>query len=368
MANTKVKVSGFEIMFSEGVKMNDFFQELESISKNKKINVSTYSTRVYTRIIENLVVGLILTFKDDKKRLATEKDINGKLKVNRIELKEHQASTEASLFCFNPSTQSGLFTHYAGAASISVYTAIFNQANKNIKQRLIDQRIDELSDFGRKGNTKIIRSRAQNEFHGSLTFKYIYQEKDLDQILSKLKNLSEVEVTTSLGVPQEPIFRHLGTMTKKTTQTINFLESFRAIENLKNHLSNFVKDALSQKEKNYALRLIGTSLAGERVQYWLGANIEEYGFFNYDDYVDGLPEDIWDNYANCDALINLINKVKEQNESFGEIEPVSSWGKYQSATDLQKEPVSPKSKVDSLINEFDHQDDESKPLQIEMHI
>ncbi|WP_133151431.1 hypothetical protein, partial [Vibrio lentus] len=212
MAGTKVKVSGFEMQFSEGVEMNDFYQELELISRNQEIIVGAYSTRVYTRIVDGLAVGLILTFKDDRKKLATEQDGSGKLKVNRIELKENQTSTEASLFCFNPSTKCGVFTHYAGAASVSVYTSIFGQAHKNVKDRLVNQRVDEYSRGRSRGDIKRIKYRAQAEFGGSFSFKYIYQEKDLTQILDNLKTLSEVEVITELGIPEEPIFRHLGTV------------------------------------------------------------------------------------------------------------------------------------------------------------
>jgi len=67
MASTKVKVSGFDMEFSSGIQMNDFYQELESISKKQDIRVGIYSTRLYTRLIDGLAVGLILTFKDDKK-------------------------------------------------------------------------------------------------------------------------------------------------------------------------------------------------------------------------------------------------------------------------------------------------------------
>jgi hypothetical protein len=365
MASTKVKVSGFEMQFSEGIKINDFFQELESISKRPEIKVGIYSTRVYTRIIDGLAVGLILTFKDDKKKLATEKDGSGKLKVNRIELMENQASTEASLFCFNPSTRSGIFTHYAGSASVSIYTSIFNQAHKSVKNRLIDQKINELSGWGSRGDTKRIRSRAQDEYSGSFSFKHIYQEKDLNQVLDNLKNLSEIEVTTELGIPNEPVFRHLGATAKKTTQTVSFLDQFKSIENLKGHLSNFVKEVFSVKDKKYALKLIGTSLSGQRAQYWLGANVEEYGFFDYDNYIDELPEEVWDDYVSCLALKSLITKVTENSEVFGDISPVTSWEKYSSLMDLSPQPNIP-TEGGSLKSMDDFKDELVDPLQIEM--
>jgi hypothetical protein len=366
MGSTKVKVSGFEMDFSSGIEMNDFFQELESISKKQDIRVGIYSTRIYTRIIDNLAVGLILTFKDDKKKLATQKDGSGKLKVNRVELKEYQTSTEASLFCFNPVTKSGVFTHYAGAASVSVYTSIFNQAHKTVKDRLVDQKVNEYSRGKSSGDLKRIKSRAQGDFPGSFSFKYIYQEKDLDQILENVKTLSEIEVTTELGIPDEPVFRHLGSVAKKTTQTISFLDKFKTIENLKGHLSNFIHDAFSSKDKKYALRLVGASLTGQRAQYWLGDNIEEYGFFNYDQYIDDLPEDIWDKYDSCPALINLIEIIEGKSETFGKIKTVQSWGKHQSASDLSKSPDIKNFPSGSLKNMSDFKEDNLSPLQIEM--
>ncbi|MFQ1970942.1 hypothetical protein [Aeromonas veronii] len=366
MAGTKVKVSGFEMQFSDGIEMNDFYQELELISRNQDINVGTYSTRVYTRIVDELAVGLILTFKDDRKKLASEEDGSGKLKVNRIELKEHQTNTEASLFCFNPSTKSGVFTHYAGAASVSVYASIFGQAHKNVKDRLIDQRIDEYSRGRSRGDIKRIKQRAQGELGGTFSFKYIYQEKDLGQILENVKTLSEVEVITELGIPEEPVFRHLGAVTKKTTQTISFLDQFKVIENLKGHLSNFIHEIFAQKNKKYALRLIGASLSGQRVQYWIGDNVEEYGFFEYDDYIDELPDDVWDNYLECAALSNLSDVLKNKSETFGELQSVATWGKYQSVSDLSPEPNLNSAKSKSLKSNEDFKSEKLPPLQIEM--
>lgn len=366
MASTKVKVSGFEMEFSGGIQMNDFYQELESISKKQDIRVGIYSTRLYTRIIDGLAIGLILTFKDDKKKLATETDGSGKLKVNRVELKEHQTSTEASLFCFNPVTKTGIFTHYAGAASVSVYTSIFNQAHKNVKDRFIDQKVNEYSRGRSAGDLKRLKSRAQGDFTGSFSFKYIYQEKDLDQILENVKTLSEIEVTTELGIPDEPVFRHLGSVAKKTTQTISFLDQFKTIENLKGHLSNFIHDAFGAKNKKYALRLIGTSLNGQRVQYWLGENIEEYGFFDYDQYIDDLPEDIWDKYDCCPALISLIKIINSKSETFGKINSVSTWDKYKSVADLSEVPDIDNAPSGSLKNMADFKEDNLSPLQIEL--
>jgi len=368
MASTKVKVSGFDMEFSGGIQMNDFYQELESISKKQDIRVGVYSTRLYTRIIDGLAIGLILTFKDDKKKLATEKDGSGKLKVNRVELKEHQTSTEASLFCFNPLTKSGIFTHYAGAASVSVYTSIFNQAHKNVKDRLIDQKVNEYSRGKSSGDLKRIRSRAQNDFPGSFSFKHIYQEKDLDQILENVKTLSEIEVTTELGIPDEPVFRHFSSIAKKTTQTISFIDQFKKVDNLKKHLSNFIHEAFSSKDKKYALKLIGASLSGQRAQYWIGENIEEYGFFDYDQYIDDLPEDVWDKYDSCPALINLIEIINGKSETFGKVQPAVAWDKYQSVADMSETPDIKNSPSGSLKQMSDFKEEALSPLQIEMSL
>ncbi|MBY7899344.1 hypothetical protein KW507_02045 [Vibrio fluvialis] len=368
MAGTKVRVSGFEMQFSDGVEMNDFYQELESISKTKDINVGQYSTRVFTRIVDGLAVGLILTFRDDKKKLATEKDSSGQLKVNRVELKEDQTSTEASLFCFNPISKCGVFTHYSGSASVYVYTNIFGQAHKNVKDRIVDQKVEEYSRGRSRGSIKTIKNRAQRELGGSFSFKYIYQEKDLDQILDNVKTLSEIEVITELGVPNEPLFRHIGSMAKKTTQTITFLDQFKAIDNIRGHLSNFIHDALGKKDKKYALRLIGASLSGQRVQYWIGDNIEEYGHFDYDQYIDDLPEEVWDKYYECSALANITGIILKSSETFGEIMSTAKWDKYQSVSDTLPKPNFESVKNNSLKSDDDFKDDKLPPLQIEMYL
>lgn len=367
MANTKVKISGFELELAKGIGMNYFYQQLEALSKKSDFQVGNYSVRVFTRIVDNLAVGLILTFKGDKRKLATEEDDAGKLKVNRIALEEHQTSTEASLFCFNPVSQRGVFTHYTGAASISVYSTIFNQAHKTAKELFISQRVEEQTNFGTRGSKRKSRNNAFQEMEGSFLFKYIYQENDLTAIMENLKSISEVEVITELNVPQESNFTSLLSASKKTTQTVTFLDKFRPIENIRNLLTNFVNDTLKIKNKKFALKLVGQSIAGEKANYWIGDNTREYGFFEYDDYIEELPEFLWSHYVECKALSVLIDKVKrDECGSFGSIYPVEKWDKCRSASDYLESPKINDPSASKIKSKDDFVETDKVPLQVEM--
>lgn len=46
MANTKVKISGFELELAKGIGMNYFYQQLEALSKKSDFQVGNYSVRV----------------------------------------------------------------------------------------------------------------------------------------------------------------------------------------------------------------------------------------------------------------------------------------------------------------------------------
>ncbi|ELB2095497.1 hypothetical protein ACWO0M_004707 [Vibrio parahaemolyticus] len=367
MANTKVKISGFELELAKGIGMNYFYQQLEALTKKSDFQVGNYSVRVFTRIVDNLAVGLILTFKGDKRKLATEEDDAGKLKVNRIELEDHQTSTEASLFCFNPKSQRGVFTHYAGAASISIYSTIFNQAHKAAKELYINQKVQERTNFGTRGSKRQSRNNAFQEMEGSFLFKYIYQENDLTEIMKNLKSISEVEVVTELNVPQESNFTSLLSASKRTTQTVTFLDRFRPIENIRNLLTNFVNDTLKINDRKFALKLIGQSIAGEKTNYWIGDNTREYGFFEYDDYIEELPEDLWSNYVECRALSVLMDKVKKDEcGSFGKIYPVDKWDKCHSVSDYLEAPKVNDPSASKLKSKDDFVDVDREPIQVEM--
>ena len=325
MTVTKVKISGFNLQLSDKITVRDFFSELQVISQEPSIRVKDYTARIYTAIVGDLIVGLVLTFKGEKQKLASEINDDGKLIVNRVALKKNQTSTEASLFCLNPDSLSGVYTHYSGSATASTYGCLFKKAEGNIKKDLIERKVNEITNYGESGDAKKALKTANNHYSGSFDFIRIFQEKDLQQIISSLKSLSEVEVITELGIPKEPMFQSLNSIVKKTTQTVTFIDRFRPIENLKRYLPSFVDDVLSEGEKNHALKLIGKSLAGQKASYILGNNIEEFGSFIYDEYIDGLPFDIWDQYPNCNALATLIELVKKNSITFGDITEVTSW-------------------------------------------
>jgi hypothetical protein len=361
MSGTNVKISGFKLNFSNEITINEFFQELVSISKNADSEFTGYTTRVYTRVINNLIVGLVLTFKNEKTKLASVSVPNGKLKVNRVELEKHQTSTEASLFCFNPNSLTGIYTHYTGSASVSIYNNIFKLADTNVKKRLTEERINSLTESKTRGNIVSAKKEAKNTYSGSFSITHIYQTKDLDQILSELESLSELEVTTELGIPDEPLFRSLSSVTKKTTQTINFLDKFRPIELLKTYLSDFVRVIDSKKDKKYALKLMGKAIGGEQANFLLGNNIEEFGSFRYDEYIDNLPIDVWDNYTDCKALSLIIDIVQKDSETFGDIKNACTWNKHSDSNTFIEISQSAHNAPALNIN-----DKEQDPLQFEM--
>lgn len=61
----KVSVLGFELNFSDGISIGEFYQQLESV-EDKEIKVHGKKHIIYTDIIDETITGIVLSYRSIK--------------------------------------------------------------------------------------------------------------------------------------------------------------------------------------------------------------------------------------------------------------------------------------------------------------
>ena len=219
----KVKVKGFSLSFTKEVSSADFFQELERL-ESKEISVPGKKLFFYTHIINNLIVGLTLRYRENKKTIITEGQNNDlEIKINK--LKPGQHGTEVSLFTINPNTLHGVFYSYTGSATGNDYKHLFYKAFKSTLAQKRKDKAKELTDFGRE-DVKNLNKKLDQLLPQSFDFKLLATDSDLSTILSKYNEISKISLKATNALMNSGTFTPLSEISrncKRIYLTINFI-------------------------------------------------------------------------------------------------------------------------------------------------
>ena len=328
----QVKILGFHLQLAKNISMGDFYQQLETI-ENKEIKIGQKVHVLLTDIVENLICGVILTFRNNKKSIATEKDENGDLVVNKSTLKAGEFGTEVSVFVLNPASNKGLLYSYSGSASPTSVQHLFRLQHNKIKSGKIREFTKELTDFGKKDKNS--HKKAAKEFYGDLHFNILTTPSDLNELIPRYKEIQKVILRSENALQDSGKYTPLEHLTKKAHIQID-LER----KTVTNEIVDIIKTIFSPFEawkKNRTLRLIGLSHSGDYLDLAVGDNKDDFGKIDYDDYIDKLPLFKWKNYKECDALVDLLVILNDHPSVFGKTDLSPLKWKYLSAKDVNLE-------------------------------
>ncbi len=328
--STKVKVTGFELNFSNNLRMPEIYQIFESM-EGKDISLSGGRSGLYlTDVIDNYICGILITFRDDKKSVVTKKNEDGKLSVIKSELRKDEHATEASVFCINPATKSGLLYTYFGGSNAAALSKIFAIAHTKARRYAIKDYIDEKVEQSQNKKRRKFREKAEEHFKGNFKLKVKVTTKDIEDLLSEFKEVNSVEIGATGLIESIPVLTPIISVYKKSRIAITISNAFRSIahhtniRDLANNVGGFGNDEV--------FKVIGKSHSGEELARKVGDNTSEFGMLSYDDYIDKLPSTTWDDYRSCAACIALISKIKHFCAVFGHPNNLTTW-KIPSAKD-----------------------------------
>lgn len=325
---TKVKIVGFEMKLANNVTLIDLFQAASS-SSGQELKINGRLTYSLCHRLDHYMAGVVLRYKGDRKSIETLMDDDGNLRVEKATLKEGHRSTEASLYCINPTTLKGVFYQYAGSISTTGFYKLLKASHDRIVKQKIKDKVNELTNFELNKVSKHSREKAKKEaramYSGKFELTLVLKELDINAVIDKLHRLDKIQIKASSALDKAPLFQPLEPWSESAEVTVRLSapnDRTKLVQSIKEFVSSITVPITS---KGKAIKLIGKSATGQDEWYWLGENLQHYGTINYDDYVEQLPYPLWVDYPSCSAMNELKTVLRNHQPVFGYLPQPKHW-------------------------------------------
>lgn len=293
MSDSKVNLVGFQLSFAQNLTMGHF-EHLLSSESDAEIEIGQSIFVPYCSVVSGLFVGLVLIYKSRRKSLQSQRNEAGELVITKSELKIGTNGAEASMFVLNPKTMRGIVTVYQGSVSITNIKALFQRIHGNCRRTLVNAYTD--MKHKASGNPKKdIREEGKKHYGGEFEMSVLVSQDDLDNLLNLYQSFSEIKITTTEGLRDAPLLAPLAPLCSSGRVSMGF-DAGTPAQSIKDAIRAAFNPSASLRRWN-TLRLLGKSYAGEMLNKTVGDNRKDYGIWNYDIFVDGMPSDKWMNYS-----------------------------------------------------------------------
>lgn len=327
-----VNTVGFKLKLRNNVSIADLLQELEAL-EDKEITIYGRIHVPYVDVVNNLLVGLVLSYRSSKKSLISERDSSGDLIVRKSELKDGEHSTEVGIFCINPETLKGLLYCYFGSVTVTGFGRLLNKAHSSAFKRAAKEYKRQLTDFNRKKDPKL-QNKINKHFSGGFSINTLSTPSDLNSLVGQFDEIESIFVKADDMLEKSGRYVPLEPYAESASLKIDFSEKMRRV---KGQFVTAIKQVFNRYDRYQSNKflLVGIGHNGEEISRILGENNDEFGKMPYDDYVEKLPKRKWKLYKNCTAMKELLNTIDSYSAVFG-APPTASW-KRMSVKDLSDE-------------------------------
>jgi hypothetical protein len=328
MTKTVVKLIGFDLSFSAGISVDDFFHYLV-LAETDSVRAGGYQNFIIADLHKDYIVGVLLCYKGDKMLLATRNQDEA-LAIDKIRLSADQKSTQASVFCIDPTSKSGMFYSYHGGVSVNNFAGVLKAINDRVKKDKISGKTKELSRLN--SSTSKARGDAKSSYSGDFMLNVKVREHDIETLISSFSDFSSCEISLSPSIQISSSF----------TPLLNIASSYRMYVSLSGAVNSDDKrgairriyDNIRYKGEIKALKVMGKALTGVAHDAKIGDNIEHYQQIFLDDYIDLLPNDTWDKYLESAALEKIVSAMMAHPLVFPAPKPIDSWKTLLNRKDL----------------------------------
>jgi len=326
----QVRISGFQLEFSNNINLPEVFHTLESM-QGKKISRYKDKYLYYTDVKEGYIVGVVLRFRANKKSISTTTDASGNLILDVTKLGTAEDNTDVSVFSLNPKTLRGVFYQYTGGLSPASLGQIWSQAHDKVKSDKIKTLTLEYSQLGTKDKSMAL-AKAQQECDGRFLIKVLSTPATLEFILNEFDVIKKLEINTNDALENSGKYAPNSSFIKKAKVDVTFENLSSELRNIKQYIQKVVTDNPTERD---IIKIYGDLASAQDKMIYLGENIDEFGSYSFDSYVTLLPEKYWKDYIDCEALNKLLYKMKNAKSIFGVIPTNENW-RIPSATTLNK--------------------------------
>jgi hypothetical protein len=306
----KVKGLGFQLEFADRIRIGNFYKQLQMMNGQEFSHWGTQNF-IYTDLVDSIIVGLVLSFKGQRKYMNSIRDAQGRFRVQKQQLREGEHGTEASIFCINPASGKGIFTTHWGGVGASKLKMAFRDVHEDLKTKLIERYVEE--GIGR-GETRIeLRKEARAIFHRKFDMPILCNTDDFEQVIAMYKRVAALRFSAQPGLLDAPWLRPIRDQYANASMTISMKKDSSVGMVLSGVKALFSRQ---HRDKIKALRIIGTSVDGDELSHLVGGNRFEYFRCDYDEYVDKLPSRHWNDFQSCAALAEIMEAMGENRAVF----------------------------------------------------
>lgn len=322
MSKTVVSVIAFDLNFSKGITMDEMFHWMV-LEENNLIKANGYSSQIISQIHEGYIFGTLIAYKGDKSFLTTLKGDKG-LSIKRILLSENQNSTQASIFCIEPTSQSGMFFSYHGGVSPTSFANTLKKIHDKLRLSKTREQKKEKSGAKNKGE----------ELTGEFSLVVKFTQLDMDTLLEQFSNVSSMEVCLGPAIEPESMFRPFQSLARGF-KTVVDLDGNQSPDGKIQAIRSFY-NSIKEKKAIKSFKVAGRAIAGEKLSSQIGENLNHFGRMYLDDYITLLPsdEDVWDDFIKCKATEKLLETVKKNVAVIPPPKSVESWKTMQNKKDI----------------------------------
>lgn len=327
MAKTVVKIMAFDLYFSNGISMDDLYQYM-ILNDKKPFTVNGYTCQIISKIHHGYIFGILIANKGDKSFLTTVQD-GSVLKVKKIVLAENQNSTQASIFCIEPGSKSGMFYAYHGGVSATSFGEFLRKIHDQSRRYAVKLMQQE--------KKKHLKDLQKQYFSGEFKLVIKFTQLDMDALLNSYQNIKSVEIAMGPAIEQSSMFRPF----------LSFAKGVKTVINLDGNQSpggkiNAVRDfwnSVKDKRTVLALKIAGKTLSGQDRNAQYGENVDHFGSLLLDEYINKLPGDDgdWDQFLKCEAAKDLLDIVRKNVAVIPAPILESAWKTKQNVKDINRE-------------------------------
>ncbi|MBU2907871.1 hypothetical protein BCU30_021790 [Vibrio lentus] len=317
-----VKYLGFDISVeheSAGVSPKEFFEHLEQeniLIMQKDVDGNESEHRqifVNTTHDEDYYLGLIVTFKEQRKLPRAEKTLTGlTFKVSSLE-DPTQRFMDFNFFIVNKENGLGLYQHYHQSCSLNIAGILLKKSFRELSNSKIEAAID-LEKITLRAEQKKLTNRQEvklrKSMKSSIVFTPLVTVDELEDVLKSYKKLKSIEFEYSFLDARNTKGLALSRYVSKRKEKLTFNSTFSI-----NSLARDIKAFTERSDVNSG-RVIAEDYDGTSVPVKLFNAGSCFKVEDFDDLAQKLHGVEVSKFHSCDVIASMLSVCKAEKTIF----------------------------------------------------
>ena len=298
----RIKGNGFSISTDNGnINLLDIIRNFMTYN-TQVVNYSDYSRKILISEEQNYFIGLVLTFKNQRKNCLSRID-NGRFTIKVEDLQGEDKIVNFNFFCINKTSLKGLYLYYRGSCSLNnLFSKFQSQSNRFIRKTISTEK----KALGRNA-TEDQKEAIDTKYSQRVNFNILVDRADIVDTLSAFSSIKSAGFRFENIDFTSPELRGVEQFTRSTEVTFNIDENDRTrVRPIADHIGQLFRNIQHiTKGRFEAIDHAGN----ERIVDLINspAYFIEYEFDDMAEHVDGLTDD---NFS-TNPIVDIIKAEME---------------------------------------------------------